>query len=90
MVSPDIMIREWTRQRQFNLDHQGKAPRYRMDATQLRRLIWPIIILIVVLALIGLIAWWHWERTRRELENQTHPPSAQVTLYDRGIYQRAG
>jgi hypothetical protein len=47
----------------------------RVPAAQLRRVIWPV---IAVLALLGLFAWWHWERGWRKLEDQLPPPSAQA------------
>ena len=74
----EAIIRKWARQRQSQPDSERRSRRYaRVAVAQLRRLIWPI---IIVLTLIGLIAWWHWERARTEHEDQKHPPTAQVAL----------
>jgi hypothetical protein len=53
----------------------------RVPAAQLRRVIWPV---IAVLALLGLLAWWHWERGWKKLEDQLPPPSAQVAPISAG------
>jgi hypothetical protein len=64
-------IREWTRQRQSKPSFERRS----LVSPQLRHLVWPI---IVVVALLGLIAWWRWERARKGLKNQTQHSSAQV------------
>jgi hypothetical protein len=80
------VIREWMRQQQSQPDQIPGRPaektelrgsRYFSPAaiTHLRRLIWPV---IAVLALVALIAWWHWQRAWKELEDKTHQPTAQV------------
>jgi len=80
------MIREWTRQQKSRPDQNPERPevkpelrgsRYFLPAaiTHLRRLIWPV---IALLALGALIAWWHWQRAWKELEDKTNQPTAQV------------
>ena len=79
------VIREWMGQRQSELDQNTGLPakkqeprRSRYDslvtAVRPRRLVW---LAIAVLALTGLIAWWHWQRAWKELEDKTHQPTAQ-------------
>jgi hypothetical protein len=86
------VIREWTRQRQSEPDQnparsaerpaekdkpEPRRFRYYSPAAvvRLRRLLWPV---IAVLALIGFIALWHWERAWKDLEDQVPQPSAWV------------
>jgi len=70
------VIREWIRQRHSKPDLERRSrPSPRLAVAQLRRPIWSI---IVALALTGVIAWWHWERARTKIEDQTHQPTAQV------------
>ena len=80
------VIREWARQQESQPDQNAEPPaekpaprsfRFVSPAvvSQLRRWMWPI---ITVLALIALITWWRWERAWKELEDQAHPPTAQV------------
>jgi PilZ domain len=81
------VIREWTRQQQSQPDQTSARPpekpaqrgsRYFApdSMTQLRRLLWPILALLV---LVALIAWWRWERAWKELEDHTHQPTAQTS-----------
>ena len=92
------VIREWTRQQQSqpdqNPDRPAEKPKLRGSRyfppaaiTHLRRLLWPV---IAVLALVALIAWWRWERTWKELEDQTHQPTAQVAVSDQWMAQLSG
>jgi hypothetical protein len=80
------VIREWTRQQQSEPerppDRPSEKPELRRSrhfppatVNRLRRLIWPV---IALLALLSLIAGWRWERAWKELEDQTHQPTAQV------------
>ena len=82
------VIREWTRQQQSQLDQQqdqaAEKPAVHgsrffspVVLTRIRRLIWPI---IVVLALIGLIAWWSWERAWKELEDPARQSAAGLVI----------
>jgi PilZ domain len=79
-------IREWMGQRQSEPDQNTGLPAKKQEprrsryysletVVRFRRLVW---LATAVLALLGLIAWWHWQRAWKELEDKTHQPTAQV------------